>query len=258
MFDSILRQSSLRKTQYGLGLCIALFVHAAALLWVAWRPAQHASPTNSETEVLLYARLPPHPLPQATPPPGNEPPLSEPVQLPPPPPKTQKSPGSKAKAFIQPAAMHAAQPRGEETVATPVHKLSPTHSYSPEAGEAGEEANAPFHSALAGKSGFAGGFVAHGLDVIPFGEGMLPPQLLRNHPIRFSREALEARIEGRALVRCTITTEGNVENCRFIQSLPYMDEAILSALYLRKYSPATYQGKKISVDYNIPIRLKLP
>jgi len=253
MFDSILKQQALPKPKYGLGLCIALSLHVAALFWVLGLHPQHTGSTNPEMDVILYKSLPP-----------MAPPLLEPEHAPPPPPlpkadarppKWQQTP---PKPLAKPAKVPAEKPFEAAPHALLEEKGEPTHPYSEEYGEEGGNADSHFNPALHGKPGPTGSPVAYGLSVLPFGEGMLPPTLLQNHPIRFSREALEARVEGRAVVRCTITVEGNVENCRFLQRLPHMDEAILSALYMRKYSPATYQGKKISVDYNIPIRLKLP
>jgi protein TonB len=182
---------------------------------------------------------------------------------PPPPPPPEKSAFQlqelKKNKIIKPVAIPAEKPPEKEPEAMLEESSAPAHPLSAKYGAEGGDPDTHFHPALHGKPGPIGGPVAHALGVIPFGEGMAPPKLMKDPlPIRFTREALEARVEGRAVVRCTITVEGNVENCRFLQSLPYMDEAILSALSMRTYSPATYQGKKISVDYNIPIRLKLP
>ncbi|MCL2625748.1 MAG: energy transducer TonB [Cystobacterineae bacterium] len=132
------------------------------------------------------------------------------------------------------------------------------HPYSEKYGVAGGDPLTHFNPTLHKHPGPLGNTPPSNLGVLPFGEGMTPPKTLQHYPVRFSREALEARVEGLAVVRCTITVEGKVINCRFLQKLPYMDEAILHALYRRQYSPAMFQGKPISVDYNIPIRLKLP
>ena len=37
-----------------------------------------------------------------------------------------------------------------------------------------------------------------------------------------------------------------------------MNEAVVSALETRRYSPVTYQGRPISVIYNFHIKLDLP
>lgn len=249
MFDLILKRNGLPKPKYGVGLCIALCLHAAALFWIFWLPTRHPLPTHFEPEVILYKSLP-----QTTP--------SFLVPPPPPPlPQSQELQKNKPKPLVKPAAVPTTKPLEAEPHSMPADKSAPFHPLSEKYGVEGGNPDTNFDPALHGVPGPVGNPVAygHGMEVLPFGEGMLPPKLLEEPlPIRFSREALAARVEGRAVVRCTINVEGNVENCRFIQKLPYMDEAILSALYRRKYSPASFQGKKISVDYNIPIRLKLP
>jgi len=252
MFDSILKRNTLPKTKYGTGLCIALSLHVATLCWVLWRPTPYAGPTPLETEVVLYRSLPQnlHPLPGG----GMEMEIKM-DDAPPPKPPSQPQKLQKPKTPLTHSVLPAKKPLEKTSAVTLADGSESTHPLSEKYGAEGGDPNTHFNPAIHG----SGGPVTHSLGVIPFGEGMTPPKLIADaHPIRFSREALEARVEGRAVVRCRITAEGNVENCRFIQRLPYMDEAILSALYMRKYSPATYQGQKISVDYNIPIRLKLP
>jgi protein TonB len=74
----------------------------------------------------------------------------------------------------------------------------------------------------------------------------------------YTREALEARVEGVMIVRCTITVEGKPENCRIIKPLPHMEEAVLSTLRRQRYKPVTFQGRPIAVDYVFNFRFVLP
>jgi protein TonB len=60
------------------------------------------------------------------------------------------------------------------------------------------------------------------------------------------------------IVKCVITTEGKLENCRIIKPLPHMEQAVLDSLYSRRYTPVTFQGRPVSVDYVFNIRLKIP
>jgi|GEM_PF-1329318 len=280
MFNSILKQHALPKPKYGLGFCIALSLHVAALFWILGLPAQPPGQTQQGTEVLLYKTLPyatpsllaPEQVPSSSlplyPPSSLHSSLPQNVDAPPQELLPRELKKNKAKALTKPVETSAEKPLEEKPSASLEHGGSLTSPYTTEGGAEGGDTNSTnstnatdsnAHPSIHGRPGFGGGSVGHHLDVIPFGEGMAPPVLLDDPlPIRFSREALEARVQGRVVVRCTITVEGNVKNCRFLQRLPHMDEAILSALYMRKYSPATYQGKKISVDYNIPIRLKVP
>ncbi|MDB4945500.1 MAG: serine/threonine protein kinase [Labilithrix sp.] len=94
--------------------------------------------------------------------------------------------------------------------------------------------------------------------ILPFGEGMSRPSSISPDEIQFTREAREARVSGTMIVRCLITTEGGLQNCRVIKSVPMMDAPVLSALSRHQGSPVMYQGKPVSVEYTYTIRLKSP
>jgi serine/threonine-protein kinase len=95
--------------------------------------------------------------------------------------------------------------------------------------------------------------------VLPFGDGMSPPALeSEGSPIRYTREALAAKVEGVMIAKCLISTTGAVQNCRVIKPVPLMQQSVLDSLTSRKYSPITYQGHPVAVDYVFTIRLVLP
>ena len=87
---------------------------------------------------------------------------------------------------------------------------------------------------------------------------MTRPTLVSKIDPTYTREALEARVEGLMLVKCVISTAGALQNCRVVKGLPHMDAAVLGALRGWRYTPVTYQGAPVSVDYVIPVRLVLP
>jgi protein TonB len=60
------------------------------------------------------------------------------------------------------------------------------------------------------------------------------------------------------VVRCVVTTEGRVHDCRVLKSLPFMDRAVIDALEKRRYKPATLGGRPVEVNYNFKITLRLP
>ena len=97
-----------------------------------------------------------------------------------------------------------------------------------------------------------------GEEVLPFGTGMTPPEMLSGATIQYSREALEARVSGTIIARCTITREGSVEDCRIIKGLPYMDDVVTQALTTRQYRPVHFQGRPVSVSYTFNVKLRLP
>ena len=96
-------------------------------------------------------------------------------------------------------------------------------------------------------------------DVVPFGEGMTRPKLVTpGKPVSYSREAIEARVEGTMIVKCTITVDGQVEKCTVLKTLPFLEEAVLQSLYSSRYSPVTFQGKPVAVGYTFNVRLVPP
>ncbi|HME90721.1 MAG TPA: TonB family protein, partial [Myxococcaceae bacterium] len=97
-----------------------------------------------------------------------------------------------------------------------------------------------------------------GSQVLPFGEGMTRPQRIEGRDPQYTREALEAHIAGVMLVKCVITIEGRLENCRVVKPVPFMEKAVLDALSTWRYKPVLYQGRPVSVDYLITVRLVLP
>jgi outer membrane biosynthesis protein TonB len=96
-------------------------------------------------------------------------------------------------------------------------------------------------------------------DLVPFGEGMTRPVLIeRGKPVSYTSQALEARVEGTMIVRCTITVDGRVEHCTVIKTLPFLEKEVLDSLYSSRYSPVTYQGKPVAVGYTFSVKLVPP
>ena len=75
---------------------------------------------------------------------------------------------------------------------------------------------------------------------------------------QYTKEARDHRAEGTVVAKCIIGVEGRVRNCQILQSVQYMDEAVLIALLARQYQPATLDGKPIEVDYTFKIKVSLP
>jgi serine/threonine-protein kinase len=93
--------------------------------------------------------------------------------------------------------------------------------------------------------------------VIPFNERMSAPEQLEGRPIAYSREALEAGVQGNVRAKCVINLHGRLENCRIIKSLPFMDKPVLDALATRRYKPILFEGKPVAVEYVFDIKLLL-
>ncbi|WP_394832021.1 energy transducer TonB [Pendulispora rubella] len=122
-------------------------------------------------------------------------------------------------------------------------------------GGPGEPACAPVKAAVCGDPGMPP--CPPQTTVIPFGPGMAKPSLLAGtEQPTLPREALVAKVEGLILVKCTLTKEGTVEDCKFIKSLPYTEEAILANLKGRKYTPVMFQGQAQAVTYTFTFRIQ--
>jgi protein TonB len=97
-----------------------------------------------------------------------------------------------------------------------------------------------------------------GGEVGEFNGQMTPPKLLAGPPIEYTDEALEHDVEGVMVVRCILSTAGDVRQCEVKQSVPFMDAAVVASLLKRRYTPVTLEGKPVTVYFNFRIRLILP
>jgi len=91
-----------------------------------------------------------------------------------------------------------------------------------------------------------------------FNAAMPPPAGISGPAIEYTQSALEREVQGRMVVKCGVTIEGVVRECRVIQNLPFMDRVVIEALERRRYKPALLQDRPIEVDYTFKIRLNLP
>ena len=84
---------------------------------------------------------------------------------------------------------------------------------------------------------------------------MTRPQRVSGREPQLTAEARAERVRGTALVRCVVTREGRVTNCRLLNGLPYMEQELLEALSTWRVTPVTSQGKAIDVDYTFVVRI---
>ncbi len=97
-----------------------------------------------------------------------------------------------------------------------------------------------------------------GTGAIPFGEGMTRPTPISQPAPLYTREAAAARITGKVILKCVITVDGSLKDCKIIKGLPFMDQAVLDALHKWKYTPVTFQGRPVSVYYPINLTVVPP
>ncbi|WNG41044.1 hypothetical protein F0U61_50615 [Archangium violaceum] len=93
--------------------------------------------------------------------------------------------------------------------------------------------------------------------VTPFEPGMSPPKYLSGRMPRYTREALEARLQGAFIARCHLTRDGEVKDCCIRKPLPYIGESIIRALYKMRFTPVQHQGQPIDAAYDFRFRLQI-
>ncbi len=240
MFDSVLGQGAVAKNRFGTGAVISVTAHAALLslaVWLSTRPAIDKAP---ERAVTFFAA------PASPPAPAKKGSST---------PKVEKKVVKRPDVIVQPKKI----PQDKPKEAEPERNPEPAEEDEPEGVEGGVEGGVAggVIGGVVGGTGSAGG--GHGAtEVLPFGEGMTRPEQTEGRDPVYTREALEAHVEGLMLVKCVVTVEGRLENCRIIKSLPHMDQAVLEALATKRFKPLTYQGRPVAVDYVFPIRLVIP
>jgi protein TonB len=94
--------------------------------------------------------------------------------------------------------------------------------------------------------------------ILPFGDGMTRPVLTSKVDPTYTHEAMDARVQGVALVKCVLTADGSVRDCRIVKGLAFMNDAVISAVSRWHYSPVIYQGRPVSVEYLITLHLTPP
>jgi TonB family protein len=84
------------------------------------------------------------------------------------------------------------------------------------------------------------------------------PTIIAGKDPAYTKAAIDACVEGTMILRCTITTEGSIANCRVIKTLPHLEAAALAAIYSRRYTPVLYKGAPVNVDYVFNLKFVLP
>jgi protein TonB len=83
---------------------------------------------------------------------------------------------------------------------------------------------------------------------------MKRPTRVSGREPQLTPEAREARVQGTALVRCTVTPEGEVKRCRVLNRLQHMESELLDALSTWQVTPVLLDGKPVAVDYTFSFR----
>ena len=75
------------------------------------------------------------------------------------------------------------------------------------------------------------------------------------HNIKYPKEAIEAKISGRVVVKFTVTKEGAISNAAIIRSVhPVLDEEALRLVNsMPSWQAGKQDGKPVAVEYSLPI-----
>src|SRR5713226_65812 len=227
MFDSVIRPAQFRQSRWGSGFVVAVAAHAASLALAVYLSKRPAEPTRQEVDVKFVKAPPPPP-----PPPPPAPPKTKPVE--------KKPIPRRPDAIIQPKEMPKEKPPEAE----------------PQDEDTGVEGGVD--------GGVVGGVVGGVIGgppppkIVEFNDTMTPPKKVSGPDPEYNQKALDHEVEGQMVVKCVVTVQGVVHNCRVLKSVAFMDRAVIEALERRRYTPAMLQGKPIDVDYTFRITLTLP
>lgn len=95
------------------------------------------------------------------------------------------------------------------------------------------------------------------LSPVPFAAGMTHPVRISGTDPTYPRIARIRNVSGTVVMRCTITVEGAARNCMILKSPAYLDDAMLDASRTWRFTPATEQGRPVSVFYVFKANFKL-
>jgi len=248
MFDSLVTARKLPKTRWAVGWSITTVAHAVAVSMAIWFSAYQKLASERQPEVAVSFVKPPPP--------------------PPPPPPPAKKKATPKKIIAKP------KPQMVQPKVVPVEKppdvLPPPEPEQPEEADDDEGVEGGVEGGVAGGviGGTLGGIVGGQVGTAPppppppepveWSETMTLPRVLSAPQIQWTQKALEKEVEGLMIVKCVLSIEGVVHDCRVLQSLPFMDKAVVQALERSRYTPAMFQGKPIEVKYTFKIRLNLP
>jgi protein TonB len=245
MFQSVVEQKGWRSGRFGTGAGVSVLVHAGIVAAVFFVSAGAAVEPKKEDPTVVFK--PPMQPPRGNPNPAKAKPVAQP------------KPKPKPKKLVQPAVIPPTPPPEVEPPPTPELEDEDELPYIPGSHKDGvDEGGVPGAPVITGLEQTLTSLEPTGDEVHEFGGGMKPPKLISGAPIQYTREALEARVQGLLVAKCVITREGEVETCKLIRGLPHMDVAVLSSLETRRYTPVTWQGKPISVSYIFNIKLEMP
>lgn len=77
--------------------------------------------------------------------------------------------------------------------------------------------------------------------------------------VKYPRDALRARAEGRVFVSFTVTNTGEVADVRVVKGIfPSLDETVVTAVkQLKRFVPGRQDGRPVSVSFTVPVTFRV-
>ena len=258
MFDAVLTGGNAPQRRLGSGLVFTVAAYVVFGLAVYLVP-RHRADTKVDREVKFIAPqgMPPPPPPPPPPPAGGATkPKTEQQKKPTPVKKTDTLVETKDKKEDEPEKPK--EPEKKDDTAGQAGGVEGGVDGGVAGGTVGGVVGGVIGGVLGGTLGGTLGSQTPTNTTLSFGEGMTPPVMQSGGQPVYPREALEAKVEGKVIAKCTITEDGHLVDCRIIKGLPFMDGPVLSSLASRKYSPVMFQGRAVRVYYTFPFTFKMP
>ena len=194
-----------------------------------------------EPERIPEPELEPLPEPDASPPAPEPPPPS-------PPPKPRPPKATPAKPVAAPAESSGSVPVADAETATPAEPPPPaepraldltlSNDGGGEGGSGRGRGRRPARSAKAASSGCT--------------EPRSKPRPLTKKPVKYTREARAAGLEGRLILRAAVDRRGTVTAVEVVQSVgSLVDDAGVAAMRQWTFEPASACGKPVASQYTI-------
>ena len=245
MFDSVTVLGHSRR-RFGAPAAVSLAIHSLVIVAIPAATTLHFAAETRSPDKLFVLLSPRRPAPAAAPQGATPPPKPATPKR-----KVRRRPVAPA-LLVASVTVPAAEPPAEEP---PPEK--PPASPTPEEEHARPD-GIPGGIGTAGASS-AGTATLSGQGPIEFDDAVMrPPERLSGPDPDYTYLARAYEVQGLMVVKCVVTTLGVVRDCRVLQGLQYMNEAVVEALQRRRYSPARLaNGTAVDVDYTFRIRLQL-
>ena len=230
MFDGVTyREGISRQLRLGPGALLGIVLYLSiGLLAVWWQSRPRAVDTSVP---VTFVKPPPPPPP---PPPGGGAKASTP----------------KAKPVVKPVSKDALIAPQTIPDLAPAPQQEETPGGQPGGVEGGVEGGVAGGTVGGQVGGVLGGELGgYGNPLEWDASRMSDPVFVSGPAPECTDQAFDKNVQGKMLIRCIVTSDGKVHECKVVKGLPFMSESAAAALERRVYKPATLGGRAVDVYY---------